>query len=895
MKKVMMRRFLGNIAIGSLFLLWVSPFAVASVPEKWEPTGAMATARSNHTATSLSDSMILIVGGIGPNGPLASAELYDPQSGAFSVTTGLMGTDRADHTVSLIWGQLLIVGGTGPNGPLASAELYDPQSGTFNPTGSMNTARAHHTATVVSGPGVLIVGGTCPSGSLASAELYDPVSKAFSPTNGSMQTARAHHTATILQNGTVLIAGGTGPSGPLSSAELYNPQSKTFSPTAGPMALVRSNHTATSLPNGMVLIVGGTGPSGSLASAELYDPVSKTFSPTAGPMALARSNHTATSLPNGMILIAGGTGPGGQLDSAELYDPQTGIFSATLQMGSVREKHTANLLVNGKVLLAGGTGPGGQLASAKLYCPSVYFNWQFVGTPLGGEDIYAIRVDPENENLWYVGSQASGIYVTRNSGNTWEKHLNGIVKALEIDPDNHRVVYASSGSDLYKSADQGVTWSLVHSFPAVISDPSKSPVDSPTIIDSMLVSSVFGDISVGLASTFHHGRVYKSSDGGAIWNISFESEYGLHIWDIEEDPISGYLYFCTENPTHISNALVMRSEDRGQSWKDIDPLQSPFGHGPKIQVHPVTQNVYFLTESQRVLYKSGDFGDTWTGNNVDINGDLIIDKNYPNRFFGAALISGIYVGGVYFSDDTGESFAFGGLAGTNPLLALNGTSTKLFAAAGAEIYVASIDITPTENITNPNTPSGAITGTISKNYKYLVGGSVSSLGHPVDYQFDWKGDGSDLSPWGSATQAKTWTVPGAYIIRARARCTTHTSVLSDWSNPLSVSISTPKIAVTPAAYDFEKVKVKRTKASSFVVKNSGTVNLSITSAITGPDASMFKITSGSGSKTIKPGKSLTMKVAFKPTSTGGKISSLEITSNDPAARTLDIPLSGTGQ
>jgi photosystem II stability/assembly factor-like uncharacterized protein len=597
-----------------------------------------------------------------------------------------------------------------------------------------------------------------------------------------------------------------------------------------------------------------------------------------------------------MILIAGGTGPGGQLDSAELYDPQTGTFSATLPMGSVREQHIANLLVNGKVLLAGGIGPSGQLASAKLYCPSVYFNWQFVGTPLGDEDIYAIRVDPENEHLWYVGSQASGIYLTRDSGNTWEHHLGGIVKALEIDPNNHSVVYASSGSDLYKSADQGVTWPLVYSFPAVISDSSKSPVDSPTIIDSMLVSSAYGDIYVGLASTFHHGRVYKSSDGGATWDISFESEYGLHIWDIEEDPVNGYLYFCTENPTHVSNALVMRSKDRGQSWKDIDPLQSPFGHGPKIQVHPVTQDVYFLTESQRVLYKSSDFGDTWTGKNVDINGDLIIDKNYPDRFFGAAIVSGIYVGGVYFSEDTGESFTFGGLAGTSPLLALNGTSTKLFAAAGAGIYVASIDITPAEIITNPSTPTGPITGTIGKSYTYSVGGSVSNLGHPVDYQIDWKGDGSDLSPWGSATQAKKWTVPGVYNIRARARCTTDTSVVSDWSNTLCVRISLPKMSVSPTAYDFKNVRVKRSKAASFVVKNTGTGTLSISSlTVTGTDASMFAITSGSGGKTVKAGRSLTIRAAFKPTSTGPKNANLKITSNDPDNPSMDIPLSGTGQ
>ena len=105
----------------------------------------------------------------------------------------------------------------------------------------------------------------------------------------------------------------------------------------------------------------------------------------------------------------------------------------------------------------------------------------------------------------------------------------------------------------------------------------------------------------------------------------------------------------------------------------------------------------------------------------------------------------------------------------------------------------------------------------------------------------------------------------------------------------------PVISVSPADQDYGNVKVKKSKTASFVVKNGGKTNLSVSSAVTGTDASMFPITSGSGSKTIKPGKTLTLKVAFKPTSTGPKSGALKITSNDPVTPTLDITLSGTGQ
>ena len=96
---------------------------------------------------------------------------------------------------------------------------------------------------------------------------------------------------------------------------------------------------------------------------------------------------------------------------------------------------------------------------------------------------------------------------------------------------------------------------------------------------------------------------------------------------------------------------------------------------------------------------------------------------------------------------------------------------------------------PTETVSTPHTPSGSTSGTTGTSYHYSTGGSSSSLDHDIEYQFDWKGDGSDLSSWGSATQTKTWTATDTYNVRARARCATDTSVVSNWSNPLTVTIS----------------------------------------------------------------------------------------------------------
>lgn len=96
----------------------------------------------------------------------------------------------------------------------------------------------------------------------------------------------------------------------------------------------------------------------------------------------------------------------------------------------------------------------------------------------------------------------------------------------------------------------------------------------------------------------------------------------------------------------------------------------------------------------------------------------------------------------------------------------------------------------TETVSTPNVLSGVTNGITGQLYSYRTGGSTSSLGNRVQYQFEWNGDGStNLSTWGSAPRWKTWTAAGTYNVRARARSTVNKNVVSNWSGSLSVTIS----------------------------------------------------------------------------------------------------------
>jgi hypothetical protein len=102
----------------------------------------------------------------------------------------------------------------------------------------------------------------------------------------------------------------------------------------------------------------------------------------------------------------------------------------------------------------------------------------------------------------------------------------------------------------------------------------------------------------------------------------------------------------------------------------------------------------------------------------------------------------------------------------------------------------------TETVSPPTTVSGPTSGTTLMSYSYTAEGSSSSLGHTLEHQFDWNGDGTNLSQWGSATQSKTWTSIGTYNVRARARCAIDTYAISNWSSGLSVSVTAAAEAVS---------------------------------------------------------------------------------------------------
>jgi len=274
------------------------------------------------------------------------------------------------------------VGTTGAATVNATAEIFVPTTGMFTLTsGAMSQGRSGNTATLLPSSGLVLVTGGIDSGynGRNSLELFNAnagANGAFSLLSIAMSTTRWIHTADLLPNGKVLLTGGClddvdDPCTTTNRAELYDPSvgaNGNISAT-GSLLKSRGGHKSALLPNSSkVLIMGGHDDgANSLASSEIFDPAGGTngaFS-TTGDMNFPRYGHVATVLDNGKVLVTGGWSDTGNLTSAEVYDPGTSKF--TLTPGTMNSPHSLGAtarLKNGAILVV-----GGDTAAAELYCP----------------------------------------------------------------------------------------------------------------------------------------------------------------------------------------------------------------------------------------------------------------------------------------------------------------------------------------------------------------------------------------------------------------------------------------------------------------------------------------------------------------------------------------------
>lgn len=133
--------------------------------DTWSALAPMTTRRERHGAALLPSGKVLVAGGRSMNEGTEffttdSAEIFDPATNTWSPAASMHEARLGHTTTALPSGHVLVAGGSGSGGRLASVEVYDPETDTWTTLEPMSEPRWHHTATFIPHQGVLIVGGT---------------------------------------------------------------------------------------------------------------------------------------------------------------------------------------------------------------------------------------------------------------------------------------------------------------------------------------------------------------------------------------------------------------------------------------------------------------------------------------------------------------------------------------------------------------------------------------------------------------------------------------------------------------------------------------------------------------------------------------------------------------
>ena len=156
------------------------------------------------------DGHVLLLGGHRPGEGSSSArvERLDPVTGVCTALPPLLGRRMAFASDTLADGRVVLAGGYGGGGYLASAEVYDPAAGISTALPPMSRARDDAAGVVLDDGRFAVIGGYDGHTRLASGEALDLRTNAWQALPD-LELGRSGHAA-FGAGGTVLVAGGYG-------------------------------------------------------------------------------------------------------------------------------------------------------------------------------------------------------------------------------------------------------------------------------------------------------------------------------------------------------------------------------------------------------------------------------------------------------------------------------------------------------------------------------------------------------------------------------------------------------------------------------------------------------------------------------------------------------------
>lgn len=261
------------------------------------------------------------------------------------------------------------------------------------------------------------------------------------------------------------------------------------------------------------------------------------------------------------------------------------------------------------------------------------FKFRSLGPAFMSGRISDIAVDPEAPNTWYVAAGSGNLWKTTNAGTTFkpifENYGSYSIGCVTIDPNQHNTIWVGSGEavagrhvgygdGIYRSDDGGRSFRNLG-----LKD---SEHIAKIVVDPQDSNTIYVAAQGPLWSAGGERGLYKSTDGGATWELVLSSGAYTGVTDIVLDPRDSQVMYAA---THQRLRTV---------WAVIDG-------GPESGIH-----------------KSTDGGATWKELKKGLPGSdlgkiaLAVEANDPNTVYATIELAGPS-GGFWRSQDAGASWS----------------------------------------------------------------------------------------------------------------------------------------------------------------------------------------------------------------------------------------------
>jgi len=278
---------------------------------------------------------------------------------------------------------------------------------------------------------------------------------------------------------------------------------------------------------------------------------------------------------------------------------------------------------------------------------------------IAGIDILSMVINPNYPNIIYIGTEANGLFVTKDSGETWQNIVfANKVYGLIFDPENPDIMYGSGvfnkRAKIYKRIQENQEWKEVYTEPA-----------EGTTITALAIDKTNSQI---LYAGTSEGVIIKTTDGGLTWvnlrkaagpvvNIVFDvansahiffgvfqkgvietKDGGINVEDITKkiDPIKntttiytviadpylpGVIYVGTENG-------IFRREGNGM-WNELNIIESSKSFPTRVILINPKNSKEIMYSSAKAIYKSVDGGVKWSTFQLDTAKEISVLRYDP--------------------------------------------------------------------------------------------------------------------------------------------------------------------------------------------------------------------------------------------------------------------------